>query len=121
SFDRVLIGYGLRNFADLDGSLVEILRCLAPGGKTVSLDFGHPDSKLLRRGYFGYLNASTRLVGWALHRDPESYVYIPESLKRFPSQREMVQRMERAGFVACGFEDLLFGTMAINYGERPAD
>ncbi len=118
SFDRVLIGYGLRNFADLDGCLAEIFRCLRAGGRLVALDFGHPPRAVIRRSYFGYLNASTRLVGWALHRDPESYVYIPESLRRFPGQREVVRRMEAVGFAACGYEDQLLGTMAINYGNR---
>lgn len=118
AFDRVIIGYGLRNFADLDAGLAESFRCLHPGGRLISLDFGHPRFEALRRAYLGYLDASTRLVGWALHRDPESYVYIPESLRRFPDQREMVRRMEAVGFAECGYEDLMLGAMAINYGDR---
>ena len=121
TFDRVLIGYGLRNFADLGACLTEIHRTLRPGGRLVALDFGHPPQGLIRAGYFGYLNASTRLVGWALHRDAESYVYIPESLRRFPGQRGVLAEMEEAGFVGCGFEEPLFGTMAINYGDRAED
>jgi len=119
SFDRVLVGYGLRNFANLEGCLTEVYRCLRPGGRLVALDFGHPRSSFVRRGYFGYLNASTRLVGWALHRDAESYVYIPESLRRYPGQQEVARAMERIGYDSCGVEDLLFGTMAINFGDRP--
>lgn len=118
AFDRVVIGYGLRNFAGLDSALAESFRCLRPGGRLISLDFGHPRSSALRRIYLGYLDASTRIAGWALHRDPESYVYIPESLRRFPDQREMVRRMEAVGFVECGYEDLMMGAMAINYGNR---
>lgn len=118
AFDRVVIGYGLRNFADLDAGMAESFRCLRPGGRLVSLDFGHPRFAALRRVYLGYLDASTRAVGWALHRDPESYVYIPESLRRFPDQQEIARRMETAGFVGCGYEDLMMGTMAINYGDR---
>ncbi len=120
SFDRVLIGYGLRNFADLDACLREILRVLRPGGRLVALDFGHPRREWLRRGYFGYLDVSTRVVGWALHRDPESYAYIPESLRRFPGQRDVARRMEAVGFTGCGYEDVMWGMMAINYGEHPA-
>ena len=120
SFDRVVIGYGLRNFADLDRCLAEILRCLAPRGRMVALDFGHPRIEAVRRGYLAYLGASARVVGWALHRDPESYVYIPESLRRFQGQRGVVKAMEAVGFTACGCEELLFGAMAINWGERPA-
>jgi demethylmenaquinone methyltransferase/2-methoxy-6-polyprenyl-1,4-benzoquinol methylase len=120
TFDRVVIGYGLRNFVDLEGSLAEIKRCLRPGGRLLALDFGHPPLPLLRRAYFGYLNVSTRAVGWALHRDPEAYVYIPESLRRFPGQEGVMRSMSEGGYVNCGYVDLLFGTMAINFGEREA-
>jgi demethylmenaquinone methyltransferase/2-methoxy-6-polyprenyl-1,4-benzoquinol methylase len=118
-FDRVLVGYGLRNFPDLDRSLSEILRCLRPGGRLVALDFGKPRSGLLRRAYLAYLDVSTRAIGWALHRDAEAYLYIPESLRRFPAQRGVSERMRRLGFVRCGYVELLLGTMAINFGERP--
>lgn len=120
TLDRILIGYGLRNFPDLDASLEEIRRCLRPGGRLVALDFGKPRNRLLRRAYLGYLDLSTRIVGWAIHRDPEAYLYIPESLRRFPAQRRLAGRMREAGFVRCGHVDLLFGTMAINFGDRPA-
>ncbi|MGH7541736.1 MAG: class I SAM-dependent methyltransferase, partial [Gemmatimonadota bacterium] len=120
AFDRVLIGYGLRNFGALEACLGEILRCLRTGGKLVALDFGHPRSSLLRRLYLGYLDLSTRVVGWTLHRNPEAYVYIPESLRQYPGQREVLRTMERTGYVRCGFVDFLFGAMAIVYGERPA-
>ncbi len=119
TFDRVLIGYGLRNFTHLERCLDEVFRCLKPGGRLVALDFGHPPGRMLRRAYMGYLELSTRAVGWALHRDPESYVYIPESLRRFPGQRGIRAMMERAGYTRSGFEDLLGGIMGINYGERP--
>lgn len=119
TFDRVLIGYGLRNFSNLPGCLREILRCLKPGGRLASLDFGRPASPFVRRGYLAYLEGSTRLVGWAMHRDPESYVYIPESLRRFPGQRGVVRVMEEAGYVNCRSVDLLLGTMGINLGDRP--
>ena len=52
-----------------------------------------------------------------LHRDPEAYVYIPESLRRFPGQEGVMRLMLGCGYVNCGFVDLLFGTMAINFGD----
>lgn len=118
-FDRVLVGYGLRNFAHLERALSEILRCLKPGGKLVALDFGHPPHPRFGRAYRGYLEVATRAVGWALHRDAESYVYILESLRRFPGQRGVRRLMEDAGYAGAGFEDLFCGTMGINFGERP--
>lgn len=119
TFDRVIIGYGLRNFADLPACLREIRRCLKPGGRLASLDFGRPPSRVVRRAYLAYLEVSTRLVGWAMHRDAESYVYIPESLRRFPGQRGVVEAMVEAGYVNCRSVDLMLGTMGINLGERP--
>lgn len=119
SFDRVLIGYGLRNFTHLERCLAGILRCLKPGGRLVALDFGHPPHPRLGRAYRGYLEVATRAVGWALHRDAESYVYILESLRRFPGQRGICRLMEEVGYVRAGFQDLFFGTMGINFGERP--
>lgn len=119
SFDRVLVGYGLRNLADLEEGLREILRCLRPGGMLVSLDFARPRSRLLRAAYLRYLEASTAAAGWLLHRDPEAYLYIPESLRRFPEQEGLLEMMEEAGFARYGYVDLLFGTMAIHFAERP--
>jgi demethylmenaquinone methyltransferase/2-methoxy-6-polyprenyl-1,4-benzoquinol methylase len=121
SFDRVLIGYGLRNFAELGRCLGEILRCLRPGGRFVSLEMGKPRSAPIRAGYLAYLDVSTRVLGWAMLGDAESYAYLPESLRRYPAQDGVRRLMEEAGFVRCGVEDLVLGTMAIHCGERPRD
>jgi demethylmenaquinone methyltransferase/2-methoxy-6-polyprenyl-1,4-benzoquinol methylase len=121
AFDRILVGYGLRNLADLDAGLREARRVLRPGGEIFSLDFGHPPSNLLRRLYLKWLDLSTAAVGWLLHRDPESYLYIPESLRRFPGQPELAARLRNAGFDRCGYVNLLFGTMSILFGRRPEE
>lgn len=121
SFDRVLIGYGLRNFAELGRCLTEILRCLRPGGRLVSLEMGKPRSAPIRAGYLAYLDVSTRFLGWAMLGDAESYAYLPASLRRYPAQDGVRRLMEEAGFVRCVVEDLVLGTMAIHHGERPRD
>jgi demethylmenaquinone methyltransferase/2-methoxy-6-polyprenyl-1,4-benzoquinol methylase len=119
SIDRVLVGYGLRNFPNLDWCLGEIRRCLAPGGRLVSLDFGRAEPSWLDRWYLKYLDISTAVAGWALHRDVESYRYIPESLRQYPAQKGVTELMQRHGFVRCGHIDLVFGAMAINFGQVP--
>ena len=120
SIDRVLIGYGLRNFPDLSRCLGEIRRCLAPGGRLVSLDFGHAEPPWLHSAYLKYLDLSTTAAGWLLHRDVESYRYISESLRQYPAQRGVTEIMQRHGFVRCGHIDLVYGAMAINFGDSPA-
>lgn len=119
SVNRVLVGYGLRNFPDLDWCIGEIRRCLAPGGRLVSLDFGRVEPEWLDRWYLKYLDLSTTVAGWALHRDVESYRYIPESLRQYPAQKGVTELMQRHGFVRCGHIDLVFGAMAINFGQVP--
>jgi demethylmenaquinone methyltransferase/2-methoxy-6-polyprenyl-1,4-benzoquinol methylase len=119
SIDRVLVGYGLRNFPDLSWCIGEIRRCLAPEGRFVSLDFGRAEPEWLDRWYLKYLDLSTSVAGWVLHRDVESYRYIPESLRQYPAQRGVTELMQRHGFVRCGHIDLVFGTMAINFGQAP--
>jgi demethylmenaquinone methyltransferase/2-methoxy-6-polyprenyl-1,4-benzoquinol methylase len=120
SVDRVLVGYGLRNFPDLRNCLGEIRRVLRPGGRLVSLDFGRAEPAWLDRAYLRYLEASGSVAGWALHRDVESYRYIAESLREYPAQRGVTVLMQQAGFARCGSIDLMFGTMAINFGDVPA-
>ena len=117
--DRVLVGYGLRNFADLPHGLSEIRRVLRPGGRLVALDFGRIEPAWLDRLYLRYLEISTSVAGWALHRNVESYRDIPESLRTYPAQRGVTELMQRLGFVHCGHVDLLYGAMAINFGEIP--
>ena len=98
---------------------VVVARVDTRGGRLVSLDFARPRSRLLRKAYLRYLDLSTAVVGWLLHRNPEAYVYIPESLRRFPDQDALVQLLHSTGFRKCGYVDLLFGTMAIHFAHRP--
>ncbi|HEY6930743.1 MAG TPA: ubiquinone/menaquinone biosynthesis methyltransferase [Thermoanaerobaculia bacterium] len=118
-FGVITVGYGLRNLADLEQGLSEMRRVLAPGGRAVILDFGKPDNPVAGALYHGFLYTMMPTVGWLFHGDPQTYLYIPESLKRFPGQRGVKEMMQRAGFVNARYEERLLGTMGINVGEAP--
>ncbi|HKP11707.1 MAG TPA: ubiquinone/menaquinone biosynthesis methyltransferase [Blastocatellia bacterium] len=120
AFDCVTGGYALRNVPDVAGALAEIKRVLKPGGRLLSLDFGHPPNPLYRRAYLGYLTVVGSLVGLAMHGDADTYRYIPETLKRYPGQRGVREMMDAAGFIDTGFREFGGGIMAINYGTKPA-
>lgn len=120
-FDAITVGYGLRNIADPEKALAEMRRALAPGGRAVVLDFGKPDNPVAAALYQAFLRTMMPAVGWLFHGDPETYLYIPESLKRYPGQRGVAELMRRTGFVNVRFEERLLGTMGINIGERPKD
>ncbi|HYX19588.1 MAG TPA: ubiquinone/menaquinone biosynthesis methyltransferase [Thermoanaerobaculia bacterium] len=117
SFDAVTISYGLRNIADMPRALVEMRRVLAPGGRAVVLDFGKPDNWIVGALYGGFLRTMMPAVGWLFHGDPETYLYIPASLRLFPAQRGVESLMRQAGFSKVRYENRLLGTMGINVGE----
>ena len=121
SFDVVTISYGLRNIADIDAALREMRRVLAPGGRAVVLDFGKPDNAAAGALYRSLLRAMMPAVGWLFHGDPETYLYIPESLERYPAQRGVRALMQEAGLNGARYESRLLGTMGLNIGEAPAD
>lgn len=116
--DVVTAGYGLRNVSELDPALREIRRVLRPGGRFLSLDFTLPASPWLRRAYLGYLEVVGAAVGQALHDDPDTYRYIPASLRRYAGADGVAARMRALGFVDVAWWPLLGGLMAINTGRR---
>lgn len=118
AFDLVTAGYGVRNVPAIAPALGEIHRVLAPGGCFLSLDFDRPSSRLMRVIYFGYLTVVGSALGWLLHRDPDTYRYIPESIKRYPGANGVARLLEAAGFVDARVIPLLGGLMAINVARK---
>ena len=117
-FDLVTAGYGLRNVPSLQPAIDEIRRVLRPGGLLLSLDFNRPSNAVVRAIYLGYLTIVGSTLGWLLHRDPDTYRYIPESIKRYPGADGVAALLERSGFEICRVVPLLGGLMAINVATR---
>ena len=113
-FDVVTTGYGLRNVPDLPAALAEIHRVLAPGGRLLSLDFNRPENPLVRAAYLAYLTAAGSTLGFALHGDPDTYRYIPESIRLYPGARDVAQLLERAGFTQVRALPVFGGFMAMH-------
>jgi demethylmenaquinone methyltransferase / 2-methoxy-6-polyprenyl-1,4-benzoquinol methylase len=119
SFDRITVGYGVRNVPDIPALLREVYRLLKPGGRFLSLDFGKPSNELYREAYIRYLSIVGSLFGWLLHGDPDIYRYISESLRLYPGQQGIQDMMKKEGFVLTGFKTFLAGATAINFGTKP--
>jgi ubiquinone/menaquinone biosynthesis methyltransferase len=119
-FDIVTAGYGLRNVPELLPALDEIRRVLKPGGAFVSLDFNRPSNLLVRTVYLAYLTGVGSALGWTLHRDPDTYRYIPESIKRYPGAPMVTRLMLDRGFSEARWERVLGGLMAIHVATRSA-
>jgi len=118
SFDLVTTGYGIRNVPRIEPAIDEIARVLRPGGLFLSLDFDRPANALVRTLYLGYLHGVGAALGWTLHRDPDTYRYIPASLARYPGAGRVSAMLEHAGFHDARVLPVLGGLMAINVARR---
>jgi demethylmenaquinone methyltransferase/2-methoxy-6-polyprenyl-1,4-benzoquinol methylase len=117
-FTVVTTGYGLRNVPDLPRALAEIDRVLAPGGRVLSLDFNRPRHPAVRGVYLAYLTVVGSALGLALHGDPDTYRYIPESIRNYPGAHGVARLMEQQGFIAVRVIPVLFGLMAIHLARK---
>ena len=118
SFDIVTTGYGLRNVPDLPRAVDEILRVLKPGGQALSLDFNRPSNALIRTVYLWYLTIVGGTLGWLLHGDPDTYRYIPASIRQYPGADKVGRLMETRGFSRARHYAVLGGLMAIHHGVK---
>ena len=119
SFDVVTVGYGLRNLADWQAGLREMVRVARPGGRLVVLEFGKPDNAVWRWLYFTYLRCFVPLLGLVFCGQPSAYAYILESLRHYPAQRGVEAAMRAWGVAQPTTVNLLGGVMSINIAERP--
>jgi ubiquinone/menaquinone biosynthesis methyltransferase len=117
-FDVVTTGYGLRNVPDLGQAIREIHRVLAPGGRMLSLDFNRPSSALVRAAYHAYLTIVGSTLGLLLHGDPDTYRYIPESIRNYPGASAVASMLEAEGFRDARVVPVLFGLMAIHVARK---
>lgn len=118
SFHVVTIGYGLRNLADLEHGLHELLRVAKPGGRILILDFGKPENRVWRKIYFTYLKLFVPLFGRVFAGQSEAYGYILESLLHYPAQLGVRAKMKELHCRNVQLFNFLGGVMSINYGEK---
>jgi demethylmenaquinone methyltransferase/2-methoxy-6-polyprenyl-1,4-benzoquinol methylase len=119
-FDVVTTGYGLRNVPDLSQAIQEIRRVLAPGGRLLALDFNRPEHPLVRAAYLTYLTLAGSALGAVLHGDPDTYRYIPESIRQYPGAHGVARLLEAKGFEGVRVVPVLGGLMAIHTARKRA-
>jgi demethylmenaquinone methyltransferase/2-methoxy-6-polyprenyl-1,4-benzoquinol methylase len=119
SFDVVTVGYGLRNLTSWERGLDEMHRVARPGARIIVLDFGKPANALWRAVYFTHLKMSVPLIGLLFCGHASAYAYILESLKHYPAQLAVAEKMRGLKLNNVRVINLLGGAMAINYGKNP--
>jgi demethylmenaquinone methyltransferase/2-methoxy-6-polyprenyl-1,4-benzoquinol methylase len=120
SFDAVTISFGLRNVSDVDAALSEMARVTRPGGRLVVCEFSHPTWAPFRTVYTEYLMKALPGVARRVSSNPDAYVYLAESIRAWPDQAGLAQRLAAAGWTAVGWRNLTGGIVALHRAHRPA-
>ncbi len=116
--DVYAIAFGLRNVTRIDAALAEARRVLKPGGRFFCLEFSHVPFAPLRRAYDRYSFTVIPRLGAVVARDRDSYQYLVESIRRFPAQAELAERMTAAGLFRPRWRNLSGGIAAIHSAWR---
>lgn len=118
SFDVVTMSFGLRNVADTDLALREFLRVTKPGGRLLVCEFSQPVNGLFRTVYTNYLMRALPPVARRTSSNPESYVYLAESIRAWPPQGELARVIESAGWQQVGWTNLTGGVVALHHATK---
>lgn len=118
-FQAVTVAFGLRNVADTDRGLQEMVRVCRPGGQVLVLEFSQPQAPGLRQAYGFYFRHVLPRIGQLLARNNHSaYRYLPESVGQFPCGPALLRRMEAAGLRETHFRPLTLGVATLYEGVK---
>lgn len=114
AFDAVTMSFGLRNVADPTQALVEFRRVTRPGGRLVVCEFSQPVNAAFRRIYLRYLMGALPPVARRVSSNPDSYVYLAESISVWPDQRALAEMVQAAGWHDVEWRNLSGGIVALH-------
>ena len=109
SFDAVTSAFGIRNFQDLDKSLLEIHRVLKPGGRISIVELSQPVSFPMRQLFAVYSHCILPVYGRIISKDKAAYSYLTKTIEAFPQGEQMTVILKKAGFTDVSFKRFTFG------------
>ena len=118
TFDRISVGFGVRNFEHLELGLSEMYRVLSPGGKLVILELSVPSNAFIRWCYKLYFLKILPFIGGLVSGNRSAYEYLPASVLRFPTPDKFMSIMKSAGFDVVEHRALTLGVCRMYIGKK---
>jgi demethylmenaquinone methyltransferase/2-methoxy-6-polyprenyl-1,4-benzoquinol methylase len=118
SFDAITVGFGVRNFENLEKGISDIYRVLKPNGMFVVLEFSKPSKFPIKQVYKLYFKYITPFVGKVFSKDNSAYTYLNESVNAFPDGEDFLKVLRNAGFKETKSIPQTFGIASIYIGTK---
>lgn len=120
SFDYYIVCFGIRNFTDIQKSLEEANRVLKEGGKFICMEFSKVKEGITESLYNFYTMNVFPIMGRLVANDEDSYRYLAESIRKFPSRESFKGMIEKAGFEDVCFQSMTFDVVTTHTGYKKA-
>lgn len=117
-FDGITVGFGVRNFENLEKGLSEMFRVLALNGKVIILEFSKPKKFPIKQFYFFYFKYILPKIGRLISKDKTAYTYLPDSVNAFPDGKKFTSILEKVGFKETNIVSCSFGIASIYTGTK---
>ena len=118
TFNAAMSGFAMRNVPDIKQVLSEMQRVVKPGGKVVVLELAKPSMFGFKQLYNFYFSYILPIIG-KLSKDNSSYAWLPESLRRYPHQSEILEIWKSLGYENATYHELTGGIVAVHEGVVP--
>lgn len=118
-YDAATIAFGIRNFEHPEKGLKEVLKALKPGGACVILELSKPENFPVKQFHNFYSNRIMPFCAKVVSNDVNAYRYLPKSVSAFIYGREMLQLLEKVGFVKTRLRAMTYGIASIYIGIKP--
>lgn len=116
TFHAVTVGFGIRNVTHLERAFSEMTRVVKPGGRVICLEFSHVKNPVLKKLYDAYSFSFIPAVGESITGNREAYVYLPESIRQFPTQERLREMMLSVGLWKVRYRNIFGGIAALHIG-----
>ncbi len=118
SFDGITVGFGVRNFENLEKGLSEMYRVLTDNGQVIILEFSKPKKFPIKQFYFFYFKYILPKIGRLISKDQTAYTYLPDSVNAFPDGKNFTEILEKVGFKNTRIIPCSFGIASIYVGTK---